>query len=70
MFSLYLGYTNEVSKMIIGGYDESRIEQRGTKLSASDDINDMSKSADGIFWMYINSHFYWMVDLYEAKING
>jgi len=30
----------------------------------------MSKSEDGIFWMYINSHYYWMVDLYEATIDG
>ena len=25
MFSLYLGKTNEISKMIIGGYDETKI---------------------------------------------
>ena len=39
-------------------------------MGPDDDINDKTKSEDGIFWMYINSHFYWMVDLYEAKING
>lgn len=50
IFSLYLGFTNEKSKMIIGGYDESRIEEKGTKRSAGDE-NDMTKTEDGIFWM-------------------
>ena len=53
--------------MLIGGYDEAEIEKRGTKRGATE-VDILSKSDDGIFWMYINSNFYWMVDLYEAFV--
>ena len=56
--------------MIIGGYDESKILEKGTRRGHYDDPADPTKTKDGIFWMYINSRFYWMVDLYEAMIDG
>lgn len=70
MFSLYFKSDDKISKMLIGGYDEQCIEERGTKRNPDNaaDANDLTKSDDGIFWMYINSDFFWQVDLYEAKI--
>ena len=56
--------------MIIGGYDETQISIKGTKRSQNDNPNDMTKSDDGIFWMYIKSNAFWMVDLYEATVDG
>ena len=60
IFSLYLGFYEEKSRMIIGGYDESNIAQRGTKRG-SGDKNDMTKTDDGIFWMYIKANNFWIV---------
>jgi len=70
IFSLYLGFYTEKSKMIIGGYDETKILQQGTKRTASDDSSDNTKSDDGIFWMYISPNNYWMVNMYEATVNN
>lgn len=59
MFSLHLGKKeDDVSKMVIGGYDEAVIERAGTKLSGPDD-KSRYKTKDGIFWMDINSNVYW-----------
>ena len=66
IFSLYLGFYTEKSKMIIGGYDETQILKKGTKRGPHDDINDNSKTDDGIFWMHISPNNYWMVNMYEA----
>jgi hypothetical protein len=70
MFSLYFSDENQKSRMVIGGYDEGRIKAKGNKRGPEDDPNDLSKTDDGIFWMDINSDFYWMVDLYEAKVES
>jgi len=70
MFSLYFRDDQETSRMIIGGYDEERVKAKGNIRGPDDDPYDLTKTADGIFWMNINSNFYWMVDLYEAKMNN
>jgi hypothetical protein len=68
MFSLHFDYLREKSTMVIGGWDEQKIIQKGNKRLTDDDPNDMTKSEDGIFWMDINSDFYWQVDLYQVYI--
>jgi len=45
--------------MIIGGYDTNEIDKRGTKRIGAEDEMNMSKTADGIFWMNINTNYYW-----------
>jgi len=45
--------------MIIGGYDESSVIEKGTKRAGPEDSNNLSKTDDGIFWMYININAYW-----------
>ena len=59
MFTLSFNWLGQQSKMTIGGYDEKSIEIKGTKRAGPADAEDMSKSDDGIFWMYINSNYYW-----------
>ena len=59
MFTLSFNWLGQQSKMMIGGYDEKSIEIKGTKRAGPADAEDMSKSDDGIFWMYINSNYYW-----------
>jgi len=68
IFSLHFDYVREKSTMVIGGYDQIKIKNKGNIRAPTDDPNDMTKTDDGIFWMNINSDFYWMVDLYEAWI--
>ena len=70
IFSLYLRDESEVSKMIIGGYDYNSIREKGTKRLTPQDKHDRSKSDDGIFWMNINTDYYWQVNMYEAVIGG
>ena len=43
---------------------------KGNIRGPEDSQNDLTKTDDGIFWMNINSDFYWMVDLYEAKVGS
>jgi len=70
MFSLYFKDQDspELSKMIIGGYDEKAIETKGTKRNRPEHSTDMTKTDDGIFWMPLNSAHYWQVDMYEALV--
>ena len=69
IFSLHFDYIQEKSRMVIGGWDQARVKQKGNIRGPGDDPNDMTKTEDGIFWMDITSEFYWMVDLYEAKVD-
>jgi hypothetical protein len=60
IFSLHLGFYEDKSRMVIGGYDEDRIAKRGTKRGPNDQ-DDMTKTEDGIFWMYIKANNFWIV---------
>ena len=55
--------------MVIGGYDEDRIAKRGTKRGPNDQ-DDMTKTDDGIFWMYIKANNFWIVQMFEADLQG
>ena len=63
VFSIYLTWLEEQSKIYFGGYDQSIIEKAGTQGTDS-----KNKSKDGIFWMNVGSEDHWQVNNYGCKI--
>ena len=60
MFGVLLTTTGKQSKIHFGGYDYDFVQK------SIEENGDNSETADGIFWMNIDSDYHWQVKIYNA----